>query len=267
MKRLICVILALPLALMTFSTSSCTEDEEYAPYDYTGIVIEDSTLLEEAIDSCATSPNYGKSIAVFGGSHSCNTETEATKYMWKKYLGASVTDYGHGGYGYSSLQGSVQSQVKRAKKHDIFILWCSTNDYTCHREAGTPTDYTEEDDYDTTKLVTQCGGINFCIKFLRDKYPDSRILMFGSLCIFDTEAGYNKNSSITNHTGYNYYHYIQLQEEIARRQNVPFLDQFEIPALRLETVDKYYSTKDKVHLTKAGYANIAPYQLYFLATK
>jgi hypothetical protein len=50
------------------------------------------------------SPNYGKSIATFGGSHSVYPESYGMKEYWKALLGMSVTDYGVGGNGYSSLQ-------------------------------------------------------------------------------------------------------------------------------------------------------------------
>lgn len=114
--------------------------------------------------------NKGKSIGVFGGSLSVNPESETAKSIWKKMLGVTVTTYGVGGAGFSSLQGtSIQQQVDGAAVHDIYILWCSTNDYNGNRECGEWSDYTELDSYDESKLVTQCGGINYCIKKLLEK--------------------------------------------------------------------------------------------------
>ena len=116
-----------------------------------GCELADSSLLKKVIRKCRFSKNRGKSVAVFGGSLSVNRESQAAKLMWREYLNMQVTDYGHGGYGFSSLQGSILDQVNRAKEHDIYILWASTNDYTNNREPGTPQDYTEADGFDKSK--------------------------------------------------------------------------------------------------------------------
>ncbi|HEX5555831.1 MAG TPA: hypothetical protein VFX43_21490, partial [Chitinophagaceae bacterium] len=75
--------------------------------------------------------NYGKSVAVFGGSVSEIPASDSAKVLWKRYLGMDVTNFGVGGAGFSSLQGkSMQQQVDEAGVFDIYILWASTNDYT-----------------------------------------------------------------------------------------------------------------------------------------
>ena len=108
--------------------------------------------------------NYGKSVAVFGGSVSVIPESDSAKIMWKEYLGMNITNYGVPGAGFSSLQGkSLQQQVDEAGVFDIYILWASTNDYTNHRDVGSYTDYTVFDGYDKEKLITQAGGINYCM--------------------------------------------------------------------------------------------------------
>jgi hypothetical protein len=105
--------------------------------------------------------NYGKSVAVFGGSVSMVRASDSAKILWKRYLDMTVTNFGVPGAGFSSLQGkSMQQQVNEAGVFDIYVLWASTNDYTGHRAVGNYTDYTEFDHYDTTKLTTQAGGIN-----------------------------------------------------------------------------------------------------------
>ena len=56
--------------------------------------------------------NYGKSVAVFGGSVSVIPPSDSAKILWKKYLGMTITNYGVPGAGFSSLQGkSLQQQV------------------------------------------------------------------------------------------------------------------------------------------------------------
>ena len=110
-------------------------------------------------------PNFGKSIAVFGGSLSVNDESDAAKQMWADLLDAEITTYGAGGAGFSLEQGySIQHQVDTAGLHDIYILWASTNDFTNCRDVGTWKDYTAYDGYDESRLSSQCGGINYCIR-------------------------------------------------------------------------------------------------------
>ena len=127
------------------------------------------SVIQEKIERNYNVKNAFKTIGVFGGSFSVISESDAAKKYWKEYLRCTVTNYGEGGAGYSSLQKglqghSIQDQVDGAGVHDIYILWASTNDFTNSREIGTYSDYTAIDNYDDNKLVTQCGGINYCIK-------------------------------------------------------------------------------------------------------
>jgi len=48
-----------------------------------------------------SSKNFGKRIAVFGGSLSVNDESDAAKQIWADLLGAEVVTYGVGGAGFS----------------------------------------------------------------------------------------------------------------------------------------------------------------------
>lgn len=95
------------------------------------ILISGSVSAQAGIDTLALNKsfNYGKSVAVFGGSDSVIPPSNSAKDLWKKYLGMTITDYGVPGAGFSSLQGnSLQRQVDEAAVYDIFILWASTND-------------------------------------------------------------------------------------------------------------------------------------------
>jgi len=231
-----------------------------------GCELEDSSLMKKVAKKCRYSRNRGKTVAVFGGSLSVNKESQAAKLMWREYLNMQVTDYGHGGYGFSSLQGSVLDQVNRAKVHDIYILWASTNDYTNNREPGSPQDYTEADGFDSSKLVTQCGGLNYCIRHLRQLNPKATIYVFGSLPFWWNTGGYDPASTEENKTGHNFAYYIDLQRQVAELQGLKFFDQFSLPVLTPETKDRYY-LQDNLHMNYNGYANVGLFQLYFLATE
>ena len=94
-------------------------------------------------EKLTNSMNYGKTVAVFGGSVSVIPPSDSAKVLWEKHLGLKITNYGVPGAGFSSLQGkSLQKQVDEAGVFDIYILWASTNDYTNKRENGEYTDYT-----------------------------------------------------------------------------------------------------------------------------
>ena len=211
------------------------------------------------------SKNFGKRIAVFGGSLSVNPESDAAKQMWSDLLGAEVVTYGVGGAGFSSEQGcTLQWQVDTAEVVDVYVLWASTNDYTNSRECGTWKDYTVYDNYDESKLTTQCGGINYCIKTLLEKNPEAEIYFFTSLRFFGQDAGHNPFSTEPNKTGKTFADYIQAQKDCCAYYGIPVLDQFNLQGINEFNMSLYYKG-DKLHMNEAGYRKIGPVQAAFLA--
>ncbi|WP_296703464.1 SGNH/GDSL hydrolase family protein, partial [Algoriphagus sp.] len=151
-----------------------------------------SSQLLEIEKEIRNSPNFSKTVAVFGGSVSVIPASEVAKNMWTESLGMKITNYGVGGAGFSSLQGkSLQQQVDEAGVFDIYILWASTNDYTNNREIGNYTDFTEFDSFDEKKLITQAGGINYCIKKIYELNPGATIYFFTSSKAFNNRGGYD----------------------------------------------------------------------------
>ena len=209
--------------------------------------------------------NYGKSIAVFGGSLSVNDESDAAKQLWANLLNAEVTTYGVGGAGFSDKQGyTLQKQVEDAGVYDVYVLWASTNDYTNSRECGTWQDYTVFDNYDKRKLTTQCGGINYCIKTLLEKNPKAEIYFFTSLRFFGVDAGHNPFSREPNKTGKTFADYIEGQKACCAYYGIPVLDQFNLQGINEFNVELYY-VGDKLHMNEDGYRKIGPVQASFLA--
>ena len=229
------------------------------------ITYDDSTALNMAIEASQNSKNRNKTVGIFGGSIASNKESIFAIRLWCQHLGMKVKQYGSGGSGFAGTQESIEAQVDRAKKHDIYILWASTNDYTQSREIGEPQDYTEMDGFNQKKRNTQCGGMNYCIQMLRRLNPKATIYVFGSIKFFEG-SGYEKDSPHHNEIGKNFYSYIVKQKEVADFQHLSFFNQFDIPCNTLENSAVYYKD-DKYHLTEQGYANIGVYQLYFLATE
>jgi len=209
--------------------------------------------------------NYGKSIAVFGGSLSVNKESNAAKQIWADQLHATVTTYGVGGAGFSKLQGhSLQQQVREAGVHDIYVLWASTNDFTNSRPIGEWSDYTAADGYNEDHLDTQCGGINYCVKVLLEKNPNAEIYFFTSFRFFSAEAGYNPFSEKGNATGHNFSEYVKGQKDCCTYLSIPVFDQFELLGVNEYNYHLYY-VGDKLHLKEEGYSKIGPAQAAFLA--
>lgn len=202
--------------------------------------------------------NYGKSVAVFGGSVSEIPASESAKKLWKELLGMTVTNYGVPGAGFSSLQGkSLQQQVDEAGVFDIYILWASTNDYTNHREVGSYTDYTEFDGYDTKKLVTQAGGINYCIKKIYGINPDAVIYFFTSSKAFNDRGGYDPFQEP------GLYQYVEMQKKICELHGIPFLEQFSLGGYNIYNKSLYY--QDPIHMNTLGYEKLGELQVSFLA--
>ena len=202
---------------------------------------------------------------MFGGSLSVNKESDAAKQLWADLLNAEVTTYGVGGAGFSSLQGyTLQKQVEEAGVYDVYVLWASTNDYTNSRECGTWKDYTALDGYDKSKLTTQCGGINYCIKTLLEKNPKAEIYFFTSLRFFGADAGHNPFSDQPNKTGKTFADYIDGQKACCAYYGIPVLDQFSLQGINEFNVDLFY-LQDKLHMNEDGYRRIGPVQASFLA--
>lgn len=202
--------------------------------------------------------NYEKSVAVFGGSVSVIPDSDNAKMMWKKYLGMTITNYGVSGAGFSSLQGkSLQQQVDEAGIFDIYILWASTNDYTNHRDVGSYTDYTEFDGFDKEKLISQAGGINYCIKKIYELNPKAIIYFFTSSKAFNDIGGYDPFYA----GGMN--QYVEMQKKVCELHGIPVLDQFFLGGYNIYNKELYY--RDAIHMNALGYKKLGELQVSFLA--
>ena len=211
----------------------------------------DRSALQESV-------NYGKSVAVFGGSVSVISASGSAKGLWKENLDMTITDYGVPGAGFSSLQGkSLQKQVDEAGVFDIYILWASTNDYTNHRDVGSYTDYTEFDGYAIEKLKTQAGGINYCINKIYEINPHAVIYFFTSSKAFNDRGGYDPLYA----QGMNAY--VEMQKKVCQLHGIPVLDQFFVGGFNVYNKGTYY--QDPIHMNEIGYRKLGELQVSFLA--
>ena len=84
------------------------------------VLFSGSVFAQDKTGIFSQSFNYGKSVAVFGGSVSVIPASDSAKILWEKYLGMTITNYGVPGAGFSSLQGkSLQQQIDEAGVFDI----------------------------------------------------------------------------------------------------------------------------------------------------
>lgn len=203
--------------------------------------------------------NFGKSVAVFGGSVSVIPASDSAKILWEKHLRMTITNYGVGGAGFSSLQGekTIPQQVDEAGVFDIYILWASTNDYTNKREVGLYTDYTEFDGYDKEKLTSQAGGINYCIKKIYEINPHANIYFFTSSKAFNDRGGYDPLYA------QGMVKYVEMQKKISELHGIPVLDQFILGGYNIHNKDLYYH--DRIHMNALGYKKLGKLQVSFLA--
>lgn len=205
-----------------------------------------------------SSLNWGKSVAVFGGSVSVIPESDSAKILWERHLGMAITNFGVSGAGFSSMQGkSLQQQVDGAGVFDIYILWASTNDYTNKREVGSYTDYTEFDGYDPQKLTTQAGGINYCIKNIYAKNPHASIYFFTSSKAFNDRGGYDPFDAA------GMVRYVEMQKKVCALHGIPVLDQFSLSGYNVFNKHLYYN--DPIHMNARGYKKLGELQVAFLA--
>ena len=121
------------------------------------------------------------------------------------------------------------------------------------------------DGYDVSRLNTQCGGINYCIRRLLEKNPDAEIYFFTSLRFFGSDSGHNPYSIAPNKTGKTFAEYVDAQKACCAYYGIPVLDQFNLQGINEFNVGHFY-LEDLLHMNEEGYRRIGPLQAAFLAT-
>lgn len=235
------------------------------------------------LDRMYSSPNYGKSIAVFGGSFSVIPASNTAKDYWRQKLGLTITNYGVSGAGFrksTSEANNIMRQVDRAiasgNTYGIWLLWASTNDFWGGANyIGDETYYVNPDftvtyqdgdidEHGVDILDTQCGGMNYCIYRILNYQPTAKILVFTSIRAMSTldDKGYNPSSSAAGSLA----KFVDGQIAVAERWGIPYLNQFkefDINPLTMAT----YITQDNLHPNETGYNYFKERQVSFLATR
>lgn len=226
-----------------------------------------------ALLSCCGVANkqHKQTIALFGGSFSVIPASDVATDYWAEQLGATITKYGVGGAGFSNTTQSegkhIQWQIDQAcapdaPVYDTYVLWASTNDFSqANTLSGDPWDYTEYDGYDESKRNTQCGGINYAFKKIREKAPKARILFMTSTKCLNTPGSGTDINYRGPEGGMNLF--VDKQMLCCRAAGVPYLDQFTLPPFNESNVDQY-TESDHLHLNEAGYEALRDLQVKFI---
>lgn len=191
------------------------------------------------------SPNFGKSVGVFGGSLSAMEASKTAKNIWAEKLKLKVVSYGKGGAGFglqvNNPENNIVVQAEGAHIHDIYILWASTNDYTKKIPVG---------EIRSNELSTQAGGIRKSVEILQTKNPDSKIYFFTSLPMFKTENRLEQ--------------YVKGQKAVCADLHIPVLDQYYACGFNQWNAPYFY-IDDLKHLNSKGYKRISEMQVAFLS--
>ena len=215
-----------------------------------------------------TSVNRDKSMAIFGGSFCKLTESDICKRFWLEQLNISWTDYGINGAGYSNLAQvpGVQYEMDccrtENRRYDIYLLWSPSNDFTkVGDNIGLQSDYTTQDGYDTTKLQTMLGGMNYCYQQIMEMNPEAQILLFTTLPVF--HVGY-KGYATDCTQGIGLQHYVDAEIEWARRHRVCYIDLFRAAGFTPNNYGLYYQP-DALHPSERGYEHLKRLTANFIA--
>ena len=216
---------------------------------------------------------YGKSVRIFGGSVS---------WLFDRYTGGDilrnkgliVLDDGVSGAGFWTNMAidngeikytgaNIQKQVELATEegqnvYDYYILWASTNDR--NEATYNEKNYTAHDNFDINNRLSQCGGINYCIKKLCEFAPNSKIVIVGSLKAFSGDPSGNyplQGGKYTSTCELDevFKAKVDGQEKCAKRFSIPFFSLWENSGFNEYNSDTYFfhSIDDKVYTQYTQY--------------
>ncbi|WP_296701192.1 SGNH/GDSL hydrolase family protein, partial [Algoriphagus sp.] len=111
--------------------------------------------------------------------------------------------------------------------------------------------------FDEKKLITQAGGINYCIKKIYELNPAGTIYFFTSSKAFNNRGGYDPFDQE------GMVKYVELQKQICELHGIPYLDQFTLGGYNIYNQELYY--RDPIHMNEEGYKKLGALQVSFLA--
>jgi len=199
----------------------------------------------------------GLSIGVFGGSFAVESNAKQAFQTWVEKLGVSYTTYAVGGTGFVRGEQNFVYQATNAGVHDIYVIWCSTNDYSNNIPIG------DKDDVygtDTTcwanfkEVVRQC--------YLKNPY--AKVCLFtSSPHLTQTQGNEEGRGEVSTHTNTLREH-AEAQKEMCDYYSLPCLDQYSDSMMNGFNYSIVCKPND-FHLTAYGYSLLANDQVGFLS--
>lgn len=242
------------IALLSVGCDIQVSIEEDSEKSYLG-----GYTLTELKNNCESSLLKGESVALLGGSYALIESGSIVRNSWRDVLDVDLHNYATSGYGFCTTHGSIKDEaIAAAGQYNYYVLWASTNDLYYGHEVGDVNDYSLIDSYCTAS--TQCGGINFTIKTIRDANPNAIIFFISSLPFFSMEMGYDVNPDHSGSIG----SFVKGQEECCKENNVRFLNMITPNYFMASNYTDYYQ-QDNLHLNERGYEKIALDILLFLS--
>ena len=231
------------------------------------------------------SPNYGKRIAVFGGSFAQNMAVNSSDYKFD-YKGQKINllpyiadrlgatafdDYAVGGQGMMAAdkENGGKFHVPLLKQlqtagggYDIYIIMGGINDYGQHVPLGVSNGYADD--------TTYCGGLKKAIDWIKVANKNARIYTITPFKAYDNgknnhgDRYWNPRTSKRNNDGHTFYEYIQAQKEVAQIHGVPCFDLWANQQFSGAQASEYYLS-DYTHPNGKGYQAVADALVNFIA--
>lgn len=211
-------------------------------------------LIESSI------PNYiGKnilSIGVFGGSFATNNYAQTAFNKWIEKLGVSYKTYAVGGAGF--VQGTnFVTQATNAGVHDIYVIWCSTNDFTNSNAIGTSSDVYGTD-------TTCWANFKEVVRLCYAKNPKAKICLFTSSPHLSSSQGNEEGRGSTTTYTNTLKEHVEAQKAMCAFYSLPCLDQYNNSQQNGFNYN-LVTGGSGFHLTPYGYELLANRQIGFLA--
>lgn len=231
--------------------------------------------------------NYGKKIALFGGSFAQNMAVnssdykfthEGTSYNLVDYiaekLGAvAFDDYAVGGQGMrcddnSPFSVHLMNQLMTAQSkdiYDIYIIMGGVNDYWCDKvPLGDSAGYASGSSDDEEQNISYCGGLLKAIDYIRVNAPNAKIYTITPFKGYNSEWGWNPRTKTLNAYGNTFYEFVQAQKEVSQINGVPCLDLWAMQGFSGANASEHYIS-DLLHPNGNGYYKASEKIVEFVA--
>lgn len=272
MKRLTLLL----LVLLGLCDVSCTTDDDFAPMmlhcSSQGTALLDSLAARYPLagyaEVMARAGGYslqGATVAYIGASLANNKECDVAKRMVAEALACRVVTYGHGGYAFGAETETLKSYADQLGCHEVYIIFCTTNDYFRNVPIGSPADCTESDGFDKKHALTACGGLNYLIRQIRLCNPEATVVAFNCPKFFNgvRTDGMALQTGATNDIALAFHDYLDAYRACFRQAGIPCLLQWELDCFTQANWKEFYM-EDGVHLNENGYFILGIRQLHFL---